>query len=114
MNEINKCAQMSEDAEGALNEIMAASLENESKVENIIAGVEEELQRNSRDVGDSLKALDRINHENGRSIEGITASVQEMNRQVGEMIKMAKFLSDIAQSQDSLIKQFILEEAVEK
>lgn len=114
MNEINNCTKMSEDAEVALNEIMAASLENENKVENIILGVEEEMQRNSREVGDSLKSLDAINHENGRSIEDITASVQEMNQQVGEMIKMAKFLSDIAHSQDSLIKQFILEDAAEK
>jgi len=108
MKEINNCAEMSEKAEASLNNIKNSSVESENKI-HYIADTTNEMETLSKNVQESIKVLNEINHNNARGIEEITDSVSQMNEQVGELIKMATLLSDLAHSQENLITQFILE-----
>ncbi len=108
MKEINNCAGMSENAESTLNDIIEASKESENKIYSI-SDTAKDMENLSKNVQESIKILDEMNHTNNRGIEEITDSVSQMNEQVGELIKMATLLSDLAHSQENLISQFILE-----
>jgi methyl-accepting chemotaxis protein len=107
-NEINETKKISDKAEAALNDIMIASSENETKIHTIV-DMAKTMHQLSEKVSTSIKTLDSINHNNSRGIEEISESIQQMNVQVAEMIKIARFLTDLAHSQENLITQFILE-----
>ncbi|MBN2736141.1 MAG: substrate-binding domain-containing protein [Spirochaetales bacterium] len=107
MEMINRCTTLSSKAQSALDEIIAASKENEDKISDLV-NIAGKMQHISLDVQNSINDFDGINKENSERIDKLTDSVFQMHEQVSEMITIANFLAEMAHSQENLITQFIL------
>jgi methyl-accepting chemotaxis protein len=89
------------DLVSAVNSVSAVVEENTAATEEMAAG--------SSLVTQAIEDIASISEQNSAAVEQVSASASEMTSQVGEVTKSVNGLSSMAQSLQSILKQFILE-----
>lgn len=109
IEEVNKNFELFNHVKTAFDNIMNASSQTVEKTEKMIDSLHE-MGGIAENVRHSMQTLVGVNNDNNQAIKEITLSTKEMSLQVAEMSKTARLLSEMAQSEEDLILQLILDD----
>ncbi len=105
LEKVGQTAKGTAQASKLLANIRQSVTANQQRLANIAAAIAQ-MQSVSRLVGESMESVSAVSEENAAAVEEVTAATREMLGQLERASQMALDLSEIAESEQQLLKKF--------